>query len=78
MREPISKTTAGAGGGTSSTHDLTDAVGAVLAHPVDDVAVRSEQTQESIVLDRLQRPDPGVEVLFRQLGFEPAEALIPE
>ena len=37
-----------------------------------------EQAQAATVLDGLQGPDPGVERLFRELRFEPTEALVPE
>ena len=51
---------------------------AVLVHPVDDVAVRREQVQSTAVVHGLQRANPGVEMLGRQLFFEAAQALIPE
>ena len=52
--------------------------GAVLVDPVDDVTIGRQQAQPAAVLDGLQRADPGVEVLFRELRFEAAQALIPE
>jgi hypothetical protein len=64
--------------GNELLDELTDAVRAVLADPVDDVAVGREQPQASVVLDRLQRTDPRVEMLLRQFGLEPTETLIPE
>ena len=58
--------------------ELADTLGAVLVDPVDDVAIRGQQPQRFALLDSLQRPNPGVEMLFRQLGFEPVQALVPE
>jgi hypothetical protein len=57
---------------------FTDARGAVLIDPIDDVTVGCQQSQPVPVLDGLQRADPGVESLFREFRLEPAEALMPE
>ena len=46
--------------------------------PIDDEAVRREQFQQRPVLDELQRPNPRVELLLRELSFERACALNPK
>ena len=56
---------------------LGDPAGDVLVDPIDDEAVRREQTQGVAVLDRLQRADPGVELLLRQLGFQLGKTAVP-
>ena len=57
---------------------LTDALRAILVDPVDHVSIRCEQAQASIVLDRLQRTNPGIEGLFRELRFQTAKTLMPK
>ena len=61
-----------------AAHEFQDPRQRVLADPVDDVVVRGEQLEHAAFLDRLQRPDPGVEMLFRHLGFELTYTTIPE
>ena len=63
--------------------DVTPPPGANLLEgmrldPIDDEAVRREQLQQRPVLDELQRPNPRVELLLRELGFERARALHPK
>ena len=58
--------------------EFADPAGTVLVDPVDDVPVGREQPQAPIVLDGLQRTNPGVERLLRELRFEAAETLMPE
>jgi hypothetical protein len=65
-------------GGRQLVNELTDASGAVLIDPIDDVPVGRQQSQPVPVFDGLQRADPGVEGLFREFRLEPAEALMPE
>jgi hypothetical protein len=50
----------------------------VIAHPVDDEMIRREQAQLIIGFDGLQRPDPGIEILLRQVALEGAQALVPK
>ena len=51
---------------------------AVAFHPIDYEAIRREQTQQGAALHRLQRPNPRVELLLRQLRLEHACAVVPK
>ena len=53
---------------------LTDARQQVAVDPVDDILIRGEQLERADAFDGLQRPDPGVVLLLRQLVFEHADA----
>ena len=59
-------------------HAPADPARAVLVHPVDDVSIGREQVESAASLYGLQRSDPGIEMLGRQLFLEAAQALIPE
>ncbi len=50
----------------------------MLLQPVDDETIRREQAQQGIVVDGLQRADPGVELLLGELYLQDAEALVPK
>ena len=75
-RDPTSSRTS-----TSRTvvaYQLENPIEVVLPQPVDDEAIRREQAQQAVVIDRLQGADPGIELLLGQLYLQDAEALIPE
>jgi len=40
--------------------------------------IRRQQAQRTVDLARLQRPDPGVEKLWRQLTLELGNAALPD
>ena len=42
---------------------------AVASHPVHDEAIWREQLDDRSIYHELKRPNPGVELLFRQLGL---------
>jgi hypothetical protein len=50
----------------------------VAAYPVDHETIGRQQAQGAIAFQRLQRSDPGVEVLLGQLAFERTQAARPE
>jgi hypothetical protein len=50
----------------------------VVRNPVDDKAVWGKQTQFIRRFNRLQGPDPGIEILFRQIAFQCPKALFPK
>ena len=62
---------------TAFFHKLQHPLQVVVLQPVDDKAVGSQQAQDSPVIDRLKRPNPGVELLLGQLGLQDAKALVP-
>ena len=49
----------------------------MLIQPIDDETIRCEELENRSVLDSLQRPDPGIELLLRQFCLEVAHATIP-
>ena len=57
---------------------LADPLVQVLADPLHHEAIRREQAQHAVGLDRLQRPHPDVEQLLRDLGLELAQAALPQ
>ena len=50
----------------------------MLLEPVYDEAVWRQQAQHGVPFDRLQGPDPGIELLLRQFGLQDADALVPK
>ena len=56
---------------------LANALEAVRLNPVDDEAIRREELELRAVLDGLQRPNPGIELLLGELTLEGALALCP-
>ena len=63
--------------GTAAIDELFYTSEIVLIEPVDDKTIGREQFQDRAVLDGLQWPDPGIELLFRQLGLKVANTVIP-
>ncbi len=61
-----------------AAHELFDAAEQVLLDPGHHEAVRGEQQQGIVALDRLQWPHPGVELLLGHLAFELAQAAMPK
>ena len=57
---------------------LRDSINVVLVEPVNDEAVWREQFQRLRVFNRMQRPDPGIKLLLRQLRLQFAYTMIPE
>ena len=57
--------------------DLLDPAGMMLVHPVNDKAIRGEQANTFGVFYRLERPNPGIELIFREFGLQLANAAIP-
>ena len=49
----------------------------VVAQPLDHIAIRREQPELPVALDRLQGPHPGIELLHRELALEHAQTAIP-
>jgi hypothetical protein len=58
-------------------HQLLDARQGVLPQPFDDIPVRRQQPQLSIVLNGLQGTHPGIELLHREFALEHAQTAIP-
>jgi hypothetical protein len=56
---------------------LLDAGQRVVSDPLDDIRVRGEQSHLAIALDSLQRPQPGIELLYGQLALEHAQTAVP-
>ena len=54
----------------NGVENLGNAATQVLVDPIDDVAIRREQAQRPAFLDSLQRTQPRIELLLRQLGFK--------
>ena len=63
--------------GAHGIDQLGNPAGHIFVDPVDHEPIRREQTQDAAVLDRLQRPDPRVELLLRQFGFQLPETAMP-
>ncbi len=59
-------------------HQLENSLQVVLLQPVDDEAIGRQQPQLVTVLDRLQRPNPGVELLLGQLCLQDAKTVVPQ
>ena len=57
---------------------VRDLVQTVAVHPVHDKAVGRQQSDDLGLLDSLQGPDPGVELLFGQVGPQLLDAAAPE
>lgn len=53
-------------------------MGHVLVDPVDHEPVGSQQSQCLAVFNRLQRADPGIELLLWQFGFQLTETAMPQ
>jgi hypothetical protein len=49
-----------------------------LPHPIDNKAVRRQQTQFVLIMDGLKRPDPSIEMLLRQIMLELLNTFVPE
>ena len=58
--------------------NLEDSLEVLLLQCVDDETIGSEQAQNGTILYRLQRPDPGVELLLRNLCLQVANAAVPK
>jgi hypothetical protein len=58
--------------------ELLDATEEVLLDPGNDEAVRREELQLTVALDRLQRANPGVELLLRDFALEMLETVMPQ
>src|SRR5208283_1572556 len=50
----------------------------VLSQPFDYIAIRRQQLDLPVALDRLQRPHPGIELLFRELALEHSQTAVPQ
>jgi hypothetical protein len=50
----------------------------LVPDPVQDEAVRGEQAQAPVLLDGLQGPNPGVELLLRELSPQMVDATLPD
>ena len=57
--------------------DPVDPLHVVLVQPVDDETVRGKEAQGVGVFISLQGTNPGVELVFRQLGLQLANATVP-
>ena len=57
---------------------LDDLVQAVAVYPIDHKAIGRQQPQHLAFFHALQGPDPGVELLFRQVGPQLLDAAAPE
>lgn len=49
----------------------------MLVHPVDDKAVRGKEADAFGIFYRLERPNPRIELVFREFGLKLANAAIP-
>ncbi len=49
----------------------------MLLKPVDDKPIRGQEFQNAAIFHRLQRPDPGIELLLRQFSLKVADTAIP-
>ena len=65
----------GAGPVREATEHLADSTEQVLVYPVPDEVVGGEKAQLCAILYRMQRTDPGIELLRRKLSLEVIEAL---
>ena len=63
---------------TCDTDQLNNSFDVVLLKPVDNETIGSQKAQARAVLDRLQRPYPGIELLLWQLRLKITDATIPE
>jgi hypothetical protein len=50
--------------------NLRYATAQVLVDPINHVAIRREQAQRAAFFDSLQRAQPRIELLLRQLGLK--------
>ena len=50
----------------------------MLLEPVDYKPIGCEKPQNRAIVDGLQGPDPGIELLLRKLRLQDADALVPE
>ena len=50
----------------------------MLIDPITHEMIGCKQAQGVAILDGVQRSNPGVELLWRELSFEPIETLIPQ
>jgi len=57
---------------------ILDAFQETAAHPIEDEAVGGQQAQGTVFLSGLQRADPRVVVLGRELVGEAFQATVPE
>ncbi len=49
----------------------------ILTQPLDDITIRRQQLELTLPFHGLQRPHPGVELLFRELALEHSQTAVP-
>jgi hypothetical protein len=76
-RVPTSSTTSGTTPSAKRPNQFLDPRQGVGAEPIDDITIRRQQAQLPVALDRLQRPNPGIELLLREFALEHAQTAIP-
>ena len=64
--------------GINSLNYFLDVVEEVVGDPISHIRVRGQEAQPSAVLHRMQRPNPCVELLRRQIGFQTRKAAFPD
>ena len=74
---PTSSTTSGTAPSANSRINSLIRGKRVIAQPLDDITIRGQQLELAVALDGLQRPDPRVELLRRELALEHAQTAVP-
>jgi hypothetical protein len=59
-------------------HQFLDAWQGIGAKPINHIPVRRQKSQLPIPLDRLERPNPGIELLLREFALEHSQTAIPQ
>ena len=61
-----------------AAYQLFDAFEEIVSDPVQHKAVGRQQSQRTMILDRVQRPYPLIELLFRELILQASNTSFPQ